>query len=297
VTRIPYCPRCGLEVGAEAAKCPRCGTEIIRVPALRQERIGAVEHLRYAVDLARGNPKVFIPGAIGALFSFLSEYLVESWDVYQDFMAYLWEMFGAQMEIIPAAYSSEMFDYTRFLGWVPVAVLFLGLLNWASTLATIHMSWGVIRGEDGDVGASYRYVARNLSRFILASLYTALFSFIVGAVYFGLIAWSPAIGFEAAMWMGLLFTVAFIVALFLAGPVYVVMVGEDTVFMEALRLTVGFTRSRAVTYLGISLMIFLALVGLSMIPQIGIHMYFVTATLENLALGDLYTSFKRDAEW
>jgi ribosomal protein L40E len=298
VTKIPYCPRCGLEVGAEASKCPRCGTEIPRVSeAERPERTGAVEHLKYAADVARRNPKVFIPGAIGAVFSLLSGYMVESWDVYQDFMAYLWKLFEAQAGMSPVAYASGLFDYTRLFGLVPVAVLILGLLSWASYLASIHLSWNILRGEKGDVQSSYRYIARNLWRFMVASLWTALFSFLVGGVYVVLIVGSDSVGFEAAFWMGLLFTVALIVAVFLAGPVYVVMVGEDMVFMEALRLTVGFTRRRAMSYLGITIFIFISLMGLGMIPWIGLYLSFVTGALENLAVSDLYTQYKRQAVW
>jgi hypothetical protein len=60
---------------------------------------------------------VFVPGAIGAVFSFLSGYLMESWDVYQDFMAYLWKLYKAQMEVAPVAYASNLYNYTRFLSW------------------------------------------------------------------------------------------------------------------------------------------------------------------------------------
>ena len=293
-----YCPRCGLEVESEAARCPRCGTEIPRVSeAVRPERTGAVEHLRHAVDVVRRRPGVLVPGAIGAMFSLLSGYVVESWDVYQDFMAYLWDLFEAQMEIAPVAYMSDVFDYTRFLGWVPVAVLLLGLLSWASSLASIHMSWSVLREEKGDVQSSYRYITRNLGRFIVAGLWTALFSLVAGAVYVVLIIGSDTIGFQTAVWMGLLFSAALIVALFLAGPVYVIMVGEDLGFVEALRLTVGFTRGRAMSYLGITLLLFLVLVGLGFIPWVGYYLSFITGALENLAVGDLYTQYKRQAAW
>ena len=293
-----YCPRCGLEVEGEAAKCPRCGTEFPRVSeAMRPERTGAVEHLKYAADVARRSPRVLVPGAIGAVFSLLSGYVVESWDVYQDFMAYLWQLFEAQAGMSPVAYASDLFDYTRFLDWVPVTVLILGLLSWASSLASIHMSWRILRGEGGDVQSSYRYIGRNLGRFIVASLWTALFSFLAGAVYVVLIVGRDAIGFEAAVWMGLLFTAALIVAVFLVGPVYIVMVGEDVGFMEALRITVGFTRRRAMSYLGITLLLFLVLMGLGMIPWIGLYLSFVTVALENLAIIDLYTMYKRQAAW
>jgi hypothetical protein len=124
---------------------------------------------------------------------------------------------------------------------VPVAVLFLGLLSWASSLTSIHVSWSVLHGEKVDVHSSYMYIARNLVRFIVTGLWTALFSFLAGAVYFVLIMGSDGIGFGAAVWMGLLFSAALIVAVFLAGPVYIVMVGEELGFVEALRLTVGFT--------------------------------------------------------
>lgn len=290
-----HCPRCGLLVEGEAAKCPRCGTEMPRVsePA-RPERRGAVDHIKYATDMARKNPGVFIPGLIGSMLSLISGYLMESWDVYQDFMEYLWDLFEAQMEITPVAYTSDLFDYTRFVGWVPAAVLLLGLLGWASSLASIHASWSVLRGERLDMRSSYAYVLRNLTRFIVAGLWTALFTLLAVAVYVALIMGSDAIGLQAAVWIGLLFSAALIVVIFFAGPVYIVMVGEDLSFMGALRQTVGFTRSRAASYLGITLTLFLVLMGLGYIPQVGYYLSFITGALENLALGDLYTQYKKE---
>jgi len=291
-----YCPRCGLEVEEEAAKCPRCGTEMPRILAVT-ERHGAVEHIKYAADTARRNPTVFIPGVIGSVFTFLSSILMESWDVYQDFVGYLWDLFEAQMEVAPVTYTSELFDYTRFLGWVPAAVFLIGLLSWASSLASIHMSWSVLREEKGDVQSSYRYVMRNLGRFIVAGLWTALFSFLVGAVYVVLIMGSDTIEFQAAVWMGLLFSAMLIVAVFLAGPVSIVMVGDDLGFVEALRLTVGFTRRRAISYLGVTILLFLVLVGLGFIPLVGYYLSFITGALENLAVGDLYAKYKQEEAW
>jgi len=293
-----YCPRCSLKIEEDVAKCPRCGTEITRVSEdVGPMRRGAVEHIKYAADAARRNPRVFIPGVIGSMFTLLSSYLMESWDVYQDFMAYLWDLFEAQMEITPVAYTSGLFDYTRLLGWVPAAILFLELLSWASSIASIHASWGILREEKGDVQSSYRYILRNLGRFIVASLWTATFSFLVGGVYVALIMGSDAMGLQSAVLLGLLLSIALIVVVFLAGPVYIVMVGEDLGFMAALRLTLGFTRGRATSYLGITLILFLVLMGLGLIPWVGYYLSFITSTLENLAVGDLYTQYKRHADW
>ena len=263
---------------------------------LRPIRVGAMKHIKYAVDLAQRNPKVFIPGAVGAVTSLLSGYVLESWDVYQDLMSYILRLYEAQMEIIPMGYTSDTFSYTRLLGWVPVTLVFLGLLGWASSLASIHIGWSIIRGEKGDVRSSFTYVARNLRQFTVAILYTALFSVLTVAVYTGLILGSDAIGLERAIWAGLLFSAALVVVVFLAGPVYIVMVGDNVSFTEALRLTLLFTRRRAISYLGIGIVLFLLMVGLGLIPRVGVYLYFIVGSLENLAVSDLYTQYK-EAAW
>ena len=59
------------------------------------------------------------------------------------------------------------------------------------------------------------------------------------------------------MWMGLLFSLVLTVMVFFAGPVYIVMVGEDVGFVEELRLMLEFTWRRAASSLGITVLLFL----------------------------------------
>jgi hypothetical protein len=112
-----------------------------------------------------------------------------------------------------------------------------------------------------------------------------------------LIVGVDAMGLQTVIWIILFFTVLIIVAVFLASPIYIVMVGEDVDFLKALKLTMSFTWRRAMTYLGITLILFIVLIVLGMIPQIGLYLSFVTVTLENLAVGDLYTQHKEHVEW
>jgi hypothetical protein len=42
--------------------------------------------------------------------------------------------------------------------------------------------------------------------------------------------------------------------------------------------------------------LFLLMVGLGLIPRVGVYLYFIVGSLENLAVSDLYTQYK-EAAW
>ena len=78
-----------------------------------------MEHLRYAVNLARDKPMVFGPALVEVLIAFVTQRILGSWTVYNDFIDALLDYLYSQTGVAPVSYVSTgfEFDYTRFISW------------------------------------------------------------------------------------------------------------------------------------------------------------------------------------
>lgn len=296
---MPYCPRCGLEVSDEAAHCPRCGTEIqYRKAAAEPERRGTVEHLKYSVKLAREKPMVFSPSLVELVIAFVNQRILESWTVYNDFIDALLDYLYSQTGVSPVSYVSTgfEFDYTRFISWVPAALIGLSLLSWMASLASIRASWRAVRGEEPMFQESFLYVGRRILRFVYASIIMTAFFVLASGV-----AVTPLI-FSESMWGGSASIVFFVVmvgvmaVVILAAPTFIVMIGEDERFVPSLRKTLRFTRGSFWTYVGLGILLAIMAFGLSLVPIVGYYLTFIMGAIGNIAIIDLYNHYKAASE-
>ncbi|MBN2334592.1 zinc ribbon domain-containing protein [Candidatus Bathyarchaeota archaeon] len=296
---MPYCPRCGVEVSEDTLHCPRCGSEI-RYSAVTSEpeREGVVEHLRYAIDVARAKPIVFGPSLVEVLIAFANGRILDSWGVFQEFIEELIQYFQSQTGVMPVAYTYNgfEFDFTRFIAWVPVLMFALSLVSWVASLASIKVSWSVVRGEDPDIQGSFVFIGRRIVRFVYASILSHVFYAVVFGVAVGLILAGNSIGVGPAYLLSFIIMMGVLVVWILAGPVFILMVGDDAGFISSLKASFSFSRGRLDSYIGISLLLFLVGFGLTMIPTVGTYLTFISGVMWNLAMIDLYNQYKAGRE-
>ena len=291
---MPYCPRCGYEVDDEKAFCPRCGTEIGQAPQVVEPvREGVVEHIKYAFSLARGNPLVFVPSLLGAVITFISDFIISSTPAFQEFQDYWMEWFEFQSGIVPAAYEyPDVIDMVPSW-WFPVS-LALGIVAWVIAMASYKTLWDAFDGEV-DVVASFRFVFSRIFKYILAGIFLSVIMVGValgGAiVVMGTSAISPA-ATGLSMFILILLMLA---GAFLVSPLMLILVGEDFGFSAALRETVRFTKSNAFSYLGIGVVIFILTLFVFWIPYLGSFLAAVITVVGNMAVIDLYKQHQKRA--
>ena len=71
---------------------------------MEPERRGAVEHLKYAVNLARDKPMVFGPSLVELLIAFVTQRILGSWTVYNDFIDALLDYLYSQTGVAAVWY-------------------------------------------------------------------------------------------------------------------------------------------------------------------------------------------------
>ena len=254
--------------------------------------------MKYAVNLAREKPMVFGPSLVEIIFAFVNQRILESWTVYNEFIDALMDYMYSQTGVSPVSYVSTgfEFDYTRFIGWVPAALIGLSLISWLASLASIRASWRAARGEEPMLQESFNYVGRRILRFVSASILMTAFFLLASGV-----AVTPLIFFES-MGLGPAFLVFFVVMVgllivgILAAPTFIVMIGEDAGFVPSLRKTIRFTRGVFWTYVGLGILLALMVFGLNLVPYVGYYLSFIMGAIGNIAIIDLYNNYRAARE-
>jgi hypothetical protein len=296
---VPYCPRCGLEVSDETVHCPRCGTEIhYRKVAAEPERRGAMAHLKYAVSVARDKPMVFGPSLVEVMIAFVNQRIIESWAVYNDFIDAIWDYFYSQTGVSPVSYVSTgfEFDYTRFIGWVPIALILLSLLSWVASLASIRASWRAVRGEEPMFQESFLFVGKRFLRFVYASILMTAFFVLASGVAVIPLFFMESMGGGYVSLIFFVVMVGMMVFAILAAPTFILMIGEDEGFIPSLRKTIRFTRGSFWTYIGLGILLVLFAFGLGLVPYVGYYLSFIIGAVGNIAIIDLYNQYRVASE-
>ncbi len=296
---MPYCPRCGLEVSEETVHCPRCGTEIhySKTPE-EPERRGAVAHLKHAVAVVRDKPMVFGPSLVEIAIAFVSQMILESWTVYNEFIDSLLDYLHAQIGVPPVSYvpTGFEFDCTRFISWVSAALILLSLASWIASLASIRASWRAVRGEEPLLMESFSYVGRRVLRFLYASILMSVFFVAASGVAVSFLIFNEFMGGGFAALLFFLVMAGMTVVAILVAPTLIVMVGEDEGLVPSLRKTVRFTRGSFWTYIGLGILLALIAVALGFVPYVGQYLSFLMGAIGNIAMIDLYNSCKQISE-
>ncbi len=250
--------------------------------------------MRYAVSLARDKPMVFGPSLVELLIAYVNQRILESWAVYNDFIDAILDYFYSQTGVSPVSYVSTgfEFDYTRFIGWVPVALILLSMLSWVASLASIRASWRAVRGEEPMFQESFLYVWRRVLRFVYASILMTAFFVLSSGVAVAFLIFNESMGGGSAALAFFLVMVGMMVVVILAAPTFIVMIGEDEGFVPSLRKTIRFTRGSFWTYIGLSVLLALMAVALGLVPYVGFYLSFIMGAIGNIAIIDLYSQYK-----
>jgi hypothetical protein len=257
-----------------------------------------VAHLKYAVGVARDKPMVFCPSLVEIVLAFVNQMILESWTVYNEFIDSLLEYFYAQMGVSPVSYVSTgfEFDYTRFISWVPVALILLSLVSWIASLVSIRASWRAVRDEEPLLRESFIYVGRRVLRFLYASLLISVFFVATSGVAVTFLIFNESMGGGFAAFVFFLVMAGMMVVAILVAPTFIVMVGEDRGLIPSLRKTVRFTRGSFWTYIGLGILMALIAVALGFVPYVGQYLSFLMGAIGNIAIIDLYNSYRQSSE-
>jgi len=257
-----------------------------------------VEHLKYALGVARDKPMVFGPSLVEIVIAFVNQMILESWTVYNEFIDSLLEYFYAQMGVSPVSYVSMgfEFDYTRFISWVPVALILLSLVSWIASLVSIRASWRAVRGEEPLLQESFSYVGRRVLRFLYASILISVFFVAASGVTVTFLIFNESMGGGLAALVFFLAMAGMMVVAILVAPTFIVMVGGDEGFIPSLRETVRFTRGSFWTYIGLGILMALIAVALGFVPYVGQYLSLLMGAIGNIAIIDLYNSYRQSSE-
>jgi len=241
---------------------------------------------------------VFSPSLVELLIAFVNQRILESWAVYNDFIDALLDYLYSQAGLSPVSYVSTgfEFDYTRFISWVPAALIGLSLLSWLASLASIRASWRAVRGEEPMFQESFYYVGRRILRFVYASILMTAFFVLASGVAVTPLIFSESMGEGYASLVFFVVMVGMMVVAILAAPAFIVMIGEDEGFVPSLRKTLRFTRGSFWTYIGLSILLVLLAFGLSLVPIVGYYLTFIMGAVGNIAIMDLYNQYRAASE-
>jgi len=257
-----------------------------------------VAHLKYAVNLVGKKPMVFGPSLVEMIFAFINQRILESWAVYNEFIDAILDYFYSQMGVSPVSFVSTgfEFDYTRFISWVPVALILVSLLSWIASLVSIRASWRAVRGEEPMLQESFLYVGRRVLRFVYASILMTVFFMLASVLAVTILFFNELMGGGSAALVFFLLMAGMMVVAILAAPTFIVMIGEDEGFVPSLRKTIRFTRGSFWTYIGLGLLLALMAVALGLVPYVGYYLSFIMGAIGNIAIIDLYNNYKAARE-
>ena len=255
-------------------------------------------HLKYAFDVARDKPMVFGPSLVEIVIAFVNQMILESWAVYNEFIDSLLDFLYSQMGVSPVSYTSFgfEFDYTRFISWVPVALMLLSLVSWIASLASIRASWRAVRGEEPLLQESFGFVGRRVLRFVYASILMTVFFAATSGIAVAFLIFNESMGGGFAALVFFLVMAGTMVVAILAAPTFIVMVGEDEGFTSSLRKTIKFTRGSFWTYIGLGILMALIAVALGFVPYVGQYLSYLMGAIGNIALIDLYNSYEQSSD-
>jgi hypothetical protein len=257
-----------------------------------------VAHLKYAVNLAREKPMVFGPSLVEIIFAFVNQRILESWTVYNEFIDSILDYIYSQTGVLPVSFVSAgfEFDYTRFISWVPVALILVSLLSWVASLASIRVSWRAVSGEEPILQESFLYVGRRVLRFVYASILMTVFFVLASGVAVTILFFNEPMGGGSATLVFFLLMFGMMVVTILAAPTFIVMIGEDEGFVPSLRKTIRFTRGSFWTYIGLGVLLALMAVALGLVPYVGYYLSFIMGAIGNIAIIDLYNNYRATRE-
>ena len=237
---------------------------------------------------------VFSPSLVELLIAFIHQRMLESWTVYIDFIDALLDYLYSQTGAAPVSYVSTgfEFDYTRFISWVPIALIGLSLISWVAFLASIRASWRAVRGEEPMFQESFFFVGRRILRFVYASILSTTFFVIASGVAVTPLIFSESMGFGPAFLIFFVVMVGLVIVGILAAPTFIVMVGEDEGFVPSLRKTLRFTQGSFWTYIGLGILLALMAFGLGLVPYVGYYLTFILVAVGNISIIDLYNQYR-----
>lgn len=162
---MPYCQKCGNEVDEDATFCPSCGASMREgVPGRRPvdyySRVGAMEHLSLAFNLAMAKPLVFAPALLGGVLSTLigafSGALLGA-------SGWTW---GRNPLLVPVS--------VGLMATGVVLAIISGVVAFVFNFASLDMSRDAYVDEPLDLMVSVNYVLRRIGTFIVASIIGAI---------------------------------------------------------------------------------------------------------------------------
>ncbi len=162
---MPFCPRCGKEVDEDATFCPSCGASLKedmpgRRPVDYNTKVGAMEHLSLAFNLAMAKPLVFAPALLGGVLSTLIG-------------AFSGAFFGAS----GWAWGRNPLLTSFSVGLTAVGIVLAivsGVVAFVLNFASLDMSRDAYVDEPLDLMGSVNYVLRRIGTFIVASIIGAI---------------------------------------------------------------------------------------------------------------------------
>lgn len=163
---MPYCPRCGNEVGEDEAYCKNCG-ENLRETAGQwgtSDQAGAMDHLTLGFRLASEKPMVFAPAVIGGIISILISAISRgSSGLLSGFFWHGWRS---------TSYSPGMFS--SFFPLLGLLSLVSAIIHFVLNFASIDMSRDAYLNDPLDLMGSVNYVLGRILTFIGASIVGAI---------------------------------------------------------------------------------------------------------------------------
>ena len=297
---LPYCPRCGQEVSDEPKFCPRCGSQIEYVSTTVWEplREGVSEHLKFALELSKQNPVIFIPNVISAVLSFILMRIMDYWLDKYNFIERIYEWLGIDTNIIPIVYRApgEALTWETAMGIVFLIVFLSSILDGILSISGLHISSEIVKGNETSLKNSLSYAISRFIRFFLAGLAILIFF----GSFFGIVAFLAVVMEAQSLEIGvialLVVSLAIVVVSILGSPFAVIMVADDIGFSEAISKAFTFSRKRIWTYLGLLILIGVVVSVLSVVPYVGWIIITIPSVVGNLAIIDLYLEYKKDSE-
>lgn len=150
---MPYCPKCGNEVGENWNSCPNCGEDLKpyrKYTSRNYSKTGALGHLSTGFNLAMEKPMVFTPVIIGGLISIIID------------------NFGGK-----PFYQSGFSPLLFFAGLMS---LIGTIINYILNFAAIDMARDAYVNDPLNLMESINYVLKRIVTFIAASIVGALMS-------------------------------------------------------------------------------------------------------------------------
>lgn len=274
---MKYCSSCGSENQDNALFCVNCGTPL--EPKTEPTRETAVEHLRFAVDVAGKNLKIFLPtvgfyvGVIVLVIVFGIGYFISS-----DFSV------ESSVEAFPAGFM--LLFLVLWIGFACVGILSIPFMQNLYYSATV--------GDEVSFRESLRYAKSRFFAFLGAILVFVVIMFSVAMLWFFILSTKVITSEDlyAFVWSQALLFIFLIPIMVIFTYSMEIMAWDNIGFSTAVRASYNFIRRNLVKLIIIWVIVFIAEIVLMIIP-LGALLSFVPNTIMNIAILDAYLHYQR----